>query len=721
MSISLKNTANYTKNFIVLCLLILAISCSETSISNKEADKDWPVYLGGNSSMQYSSLKQITKENIQNLEVAWTFSTGDASKDGKTQIQCNPIIVNGVMYGSSPKLKIFAIDAASGESKWIFDPNAKVNFAMNVNRGVTFFENKGKQSIFFTAGPELYCLDAKTGLLNEAFGNKGKISLKTGLGEAAQELYVVSTSPGIIYKDKLIIGTRVSENADAAPGFIQAFNAITGELEWTFHTIPQPGELGYETWPEEAYSNVGGANTWAGMSLDEERGIVYAPTGSAAFDFYGGNRKGENLFANCILALDAATGKRIWHFQTIHHDIWDRDIPAPPNLLTINHNGAKKDVVVTATKTGFVFVLDRETGEPVFGVEEKPVPVSNLNGEASWETQPFPVSPPPFTRQKFTDVEITNLSVSANSFVKAKLDSLRTGQQFMPPSKQGSIVFPGFDGGAGWGGNAFDPKSGLLVINAKEIPCIITMEKTQTENSNSVDLGKVSYLNTCAMCHGKELEGNPSVNYPALTNLSEKYQMKEVIQIIENGKGGLMPGFPQLKDNEKKALVNFLYGIENEQIDPHEYGKDANKRKLPYTHTGYNRFYDQEGYPAVKPPWGTLTAIDLNKGSIKWQVPLGEYEELRLRGIPKTGMVNYGGPTVTASGLVFIAATKDEYFRAFDLETGEEIWKYKLPAAGYATPSVYEVNGKQYIVIACGGGKANTKSGDKYLSFALSD
>ena len=704
---------------LIFASLLVFTKCDSNDHKLTEAGKDWPVYLGGNSGAQYSPLDQINRGNVQQLELAWEFSTGDADPDGKTQIQCNPIIIDGILYGSSPKLKVFALDAATGKQRWMYDPNAQVNFGMNVNRGVSYWREGEDERIFFTAGPELISLDAKTGNLVERFGEKGKTSLKAGLGKEAQELFVVSTTPGIIFRNKIIVGTRVSENSDAAPGFVQAFNVRSGALEWTFHTIPMPGEFGYETWPPEAYKTIGGANAWAGMSLDEERGIVYVPTGSASFDFWGGNRQGDNLFANCVLALNAETGERIWHYQIVHHDLWDRDVPAPPTLVTVEHNGKRIDAAAQITKTGFVFLLNRETGEPLFPVEERAVPPSDLKGEQASPTQPFPVKPPPFTRQKFTQDDITDLSKESHAYVAERLAKLRTGEPYIPPSTEGSVVFPGFDGGGGWGGAAFDPKSGLLFVNAKEVPTIITMEETKpTETNRVMDLGEAVYQTSCSMCHGKELQGNASANYPALTNLTGRYSQDEVLNIINHGRG-FMPGFKHLTEEKKTALVNYLSGIKTKPLDVHEMGMETNQRPSLYTHTGYNRFYDQEGYPAIKPPWGTLTAIDLNAGVIKWQVPLGEFEELTKRGISKTGTQNYGGPVVTAGGLIFIGATVDEYFRAFDKDTGEELWKFKLPAAGYATPSIYQIGGKQYVVIACGGGKGGTKSGDRYLAFAL--
>ncbi|WP_149274261.1 outer membrane protein assembly factor BamB family protein [Pareuzebyella sediminis] len=701
-----------------LTLTLLLIACQDHSVSPPTTGIDWPVYLGTNGT-QYTPLEQINKENVHELRVAWEFATGDADPEKSTQMQCNAIVIDGILYATSPKLKTFALNAKTGKKLWVFDPGVEVNFGMNVNRGVTYYGQEGIRRIFFTAGEYLFCLDAKTGKTVQDFGRNGRVSLKTGLGQKAQDLYVVSTSPGVIFKDKIIMGTRVSENADAAPGTVQAFNVRTGALEWVFHTIPQPGEPGFETWPKNAFQNIGGANAWAGMTLDKKRGIVYVPTGSASFDFWGGNRHGENLFANCILALHADTGKPVWHFQTVHHDIWDRDVPSPPALVTVNHQGESREAVAQHTKSGFVFLLDRDTGKPLFPIVERPVPPSDIKGELASTTQPFPVKPPPFTRQQFVAQDITRLSQASHDSVARRLAQLRTGEAFIPPSEQGTVVFPGFDGGGGWGGAAFDPKSGLLYVNAKEIPCVITLEEHQDGYiDEAVDLGQIVYNTRCVMCHGKDMRGDSSGTYPALTELSKRKNRAEILEIIDFG-GGFMPGFKHIPEEEKSAVVDFILGTLSEKLEVHESGKETNERISRYNHTGYNRFYDPEGYPAIKPPWGTLSAIDLNQGTIKWQIPLGEYEELTAKGIPKTGTANYGGPVVTAGGLVFIAATVDSYFRAFDKDSGKELWKYKLPFAGYATPSVYEIEGRQFIVLACGGGKAGTESGDRYLAFSL--
>ncbi|RMG74904.1 MAG: pyrroloquinoline quinone-dependent dehydrogenase [Bacteroidetes bacterium] len=703
--------------YYALFLVIAFSACDRPSPSGQ----DWPVAGGHKGQDHYSTLNQITPANVARLEPAWTYHSGGADPDNLSQIQCNPIVMDGIMYGSTPTLNVFAIDAATGEERWRFDPSEGKgfqNFGMGLNRGVTYWSDGDEARIFCTEGYYLYALNALTGRPILSFGDSGMVDLHVGLGPKAMGSYLSSNSPGIIYQDLIIMGTRVSEGNDAAPGHIRAFDVRTGELAWIFHTIPQPGEPGIETWPEDAWNRIGGANAWAGMALDDERGIVFVPTGSASYDFYGGNRHGENLYANCLIALNAATGERIWHFQTVHHDLWDRDLPAPPNLVTVTHEGRKIEAVAQITKHAQVFLFDRETGEPLFPIEERPVPASDLPGEETWPTQPFPVKPPPFARQRLTEADLTDRTPEAHAAVLARFREVRSDGQFVPPSREGSVIFPGFDGGGEWGGAAFDPTNSTLYVNGSVMPWILTMVPVIREASSLLaDQGKPLYLTACGTCHGADrLGGEFMGKVPSLLGLQERLPEDRADSVIRYGRG-VMPGYGHLEDQQIEALLAYLY----DKSDPAEVSlqREDDPYFIPYASTGYNRFLDPDGYPAVKPPWGTLTAIDLNAGEIRWQVPLGDMPDAYGPGAPPTGTENYGGPVVTAGGVLFIAATKDERFRAFDKETGELLWETELPAAGYATPATYEVGGRQFVVIACGGGKLGTKSGDAYLAFAL--
>lgn len=696
-------------------LILLLVSCDQKSPESKASElATWKVKGGNPEATQYSSLSQITKENVNNLTLAWKYDSQEAdTAQNRSQMQCNPIIIEGVLYGTSPTLKAFALDAKTGKEIWKFADGDESDGGLGVNRGVTYWEEGEDKRILYSLGQYLYALDAQTGKKIQSFGVNGKVSLKEGLGERSANLMVVSNTPGVIYKNLIIMGSRVNEGPIAAAGYLRAYNVKTGKLAWVFHTIPHPGEPGYETWPEDAWERIGGANAWSGMAVDNKRGLVFAGTGSASFDFWGGNRKGQNLYANCILALNAETGERKWHYQTIHHDLWDRDLPASPILATLTHEGKQIDAVVQTTKSGHVYVLNRDTGEPLFPVEEIAVPKSDLEGEETWPTQPLPVKPPAFARQEFTEQMINNITPEIETFVKEKYQKLKKGKQFVPPSKEGTILFPGFDGGAEWGGASFDP-NGILYVNANEMPWILTMVDVRMKEDAWVGISL--YRTNCATCHGIDRGGDGHV-YPPLRNLQEKFNKESLKQFILTGKGA-MPAFSHLSDKDRDAIARYVLDM-HERTAEEKQGIFERSPDVIFSNTGYIRFLTPEGYPAVTPPWGTMNAIDLNKGEIKWQVPLGEYKELTEKGIPPTGTENYGGPVATAGGIIFIAASRDEKFRAFDKESGKILWEYNLPAAGYATPAVYEVDGKQFVVIACGGGKSGTKSGDNYLAFAL--
>ncbi|MEZ4702827.1 MAG: PQQ-binding-like beta-propeller repeat protein [Rhodothermales bacterium] len=691
-------------------ILVLVLS----SCAAPDGNTDWRYFGGDLANSQYSTLDQIDRTNVGRLDVAWTYHTGDADSSNRSQIQFNPIVVDGVLYGASPRLKLFALDAATGAEKWVFDLYAAGDApsVFGVSRGVAYWESGDDRRLLYGAGHRLFALDARTGLPIPSFGSGGFVDLREGLDRDAAGTFWSLNTPGVVYQDLYIVGGRVAEELPSAPGHIRAYDIRTGERAWIFHTIPQPGEYGYNSWPADAWQRTGGVNVWSGMSLDPERGTVYLPTGSAAFDFWGGNRHGENLFANAILALDAATGERKWHYQTVRHDIWDRDLPAAPNLVTVTHDGRRIDALAQITKSGHVWLLDRDTGAPLFPVEERQVLPSDLDGEAAWPTQALPTRPPPFARQQLGPDDINDLFPEQAAVFRDSLARLRSAGQFVPPSTQGTIIFPGFDGGGEWGGAAHDPNAGILYVNANEMPWVLQMRKIDLDASQrSFSAGQQLFAYYCYNCHGAG--ASDATGIPSLAGIGQRKTREQVAAQVRGG-GVRMPALPYLKPDEVDAIVAFLFG------DPQPEGLTASpEAAVRYNHMGYNRFVDANGYPVVRPPWGTLNAIDLNRGEILWSVPLGEIPELTARGIPKTGTENYGGPIATAGGLLFIGASKDERFRAFDRATGEELWSTRLPSGGYATPATYAVNGRQYVVIAAGGGKMGTRSGDAYVAFAL--
>lgn len=688
-------------------MLILGISAFTLS---SDTEEDWPAYLGGSEMSHYSSLVQINRSNVNKLEVAWKYNTLDSGV-----FQCNPIIIKGVLYGISAAGKVFALNGATGEEKWQFNPDTIKRFL--VNRGVTYWEDGEDKRILFSYDQWLYALDARTGIPLKQFGNNGRVSLKSGLGkpEALEKKYLMSRTPGTIYKDLLIMPTVMMESAGAAPGFIQAFNVRTGKIAWVFHTIPLPGEFGFDTWPADVHDRgiVGGANNWTGMAIDTKRGIVYAPTGSAAPDFFGGSRKGANLFASTLLALDVNTGKRIWHYQFVRHDIWDRDIPSPPNLLTIKRNGKSIDVVAQFTKSGHVFVFDRETGKPVFPIRDVAVPKSPVAEEEAWPTQPLPTMPAPVSRNLITESDLNTASPDYDSLLQVFRGTVKG--IFQPFSDKPTLVVPGLNGGAEWGGAAAD-KNGIVYVNSNEVPWIVTIRSNT--GFGEMSRGQAMYVQNCSPCHGVDRFGNPASGFPALNTIKNKLKKSEVHEIIASGKGK-MPGFPQISEDDRKAILNYLFEEESEK-DKLASAKNVFGAVEPWDLKGYSKFLDSNGDPGIKPPWGILTAVDLNTGLHKWKVPLGDVKKYRDQGLAPTGTENYGGPIVTASGLIFIAATKDGKFRVFDKDKGKLLWETDLPTAGYATPSTYMINGVQYVVVACGGTRLGAIKGDQVVAFRLS-
>jgi quinoprotein glucose dehydrogenase len=710
--------------FPALSLIILSnvVSCDV----GDDRYQTWKQSRGDAGSSSYSSLDQINRDNVNLLEVAWIYHSGDQDDIDwiYSASQVNPIVIDEVMYLTTPAIKVAALNAATGEASWIFDP-FEDDDPSGVNRGVVYWEDGDDRRIFFSAGPYLYALDAGNGLPVNEFGDAGRVDLREDLGRDPALISVSYTSPGIIHKDLLIMGSSVGEGPGAAPGHIRAYNTLTGEIEWIFHTIPHPGEFGYETWGSNAWQLAGGANNWGGMSLDTEKEIVFVPTGSPAPDFYtpGTRGAGKHLFSNTILALDANSGERIWHYQTIRHDLWDYDLPAPPNLVTINRDGREIDALAQISKHGFVFVLDRETGEPLFPVEERSVPESNIEGEEVWPVQRFPIKPEPLIREHVTEDDLTDRTPEAREYALERFRELHYEGIFTPADVQETLSYPGTRGGATWGGASYDPESNMLYVNVNDFGTTYSLRRVEVPEINKENVvlwGESLYQANCASCHGIPGNDRPS-QYPDLDMAHQRYTETDVLEIMDSGRG-IMPPFPHLSEEEKSAIVEYLFNLDldGSTISVTEPDTEENYTYSYVVDSAYQLFLDQDGYPATKPPWGSLNAIDLNTGDLVWKVPLGEYQELTEQGIPVTGTQNLGGSIVTSGGLVFIAAAEDEIFRAFDKDTGEILWEYDLPAGGHAIPSTYEIDGRQYIVIAAtGGSRVGTTKGDTYIAFSL--
>jgi quinoprotein glucose dehydrogenase len=687
---------------IIFEILLAGFACGHVAA---QTTVDWPVYNGGPDAGHYSQLAQINRANVHRLTTAWSFDTGE-----KGNIEDNPLIVDGTLYAYTPSGKVIALDAATGKLKWKFDSGLH---STQPARGVAYWTDGERPRIFAGILNFLYCLDARTGEPISTFGEAARIDLRKQLSGDYEIQSIVLTTPGIIYKDLIIVGGRNPETHPAPPGDIRAFDVRSGELRWTFHTIPRPGEPGYETWPPEAWKTAGAANNWAGMALDAGHGIVYVPTGSAVFDFYGGDRVGNDLYADTLLALDANTGKRLWHFQAVHHDIWDRDLPAQPALYDFKQNGKTVEGLAQITKQGYIYLFNRLTGLPLFPIRELSYPASTVPGEVTSATQPKPDAPMPFARQRLTEDMLTTRTPEAHAWALHAFHTFRSGGQFVPFALgQQTVVFPGFDGGGEWNGAAIDPATDILYVGSTEMAW--TGGLSEAEQGGGA--GARTYQNQCAVCHGVNRAGAPPA-FPSLVNVLNRLTAQQVTEDVKHGTGR-MPSFPSI---DAPALASLLDYLRTDASPASEVGKEPANGPAQYIFTGYRKFLDPDGYPAISPPWGTLNAIDLQTGKYLWKIPLGEYPELVKQGIRNTGSELYGGPIVTAGGIVFIGATVyDRQFHAFDSRTGKLLWETQLPFAGIATPSTYMVNGRQYVVIASSGGRdPKSPVGGAYVAFAL--
>jgi membrane-bound PQQ-dependent dehydrogenase (glucose/quinate/shikimate family) len=616
----------------VVLIFLLLVPCAGRA-------QDWRFYGGNAGGTRFSSLQQINRQNVGALKQVWTYHTGEVNRTNETDrhhtapFETTPVVVDGMLYLSTPSNRVIALDAETGREIWQFDPQAgRSERIFFQHRGVAYWQSEtgdDRRILYGTFDGRMICLNAKTGRPCRSFGTNGVVNLRVGVANEFPDAEYAVTSPPAVYKDLIIVGAAVPEYPSRGPsGSVRAFDVRTGHLVWTFHTIPGPGEAGHDTWGKEEWRGRTGANVWSIMSVDVERDLVFLPIGSASYDFYGGDRKGQDLFANSLVALQASTGKLVWYFQMVHHDLWDYDLPAQPTLITLRRNGEAIPAVAQVTKMGFVFIFDRVTGKPLFPVEERPVPASDVPGEVAWPTQPFPSKPPALVRQELTENDITTVTPESNRYCAKLFHSLATRGMYTPYGRKQTLVVPGTLGGATWSGGSFDPELGYLFVNVNELGAVGAMEPQ-----------------------------------PA---------------------GAPLPYRRGSREGE------------------------------------YARFWDQNQWPCQKPPWGTLNAVDVNKGEIVWKVPLGAVDGLNT----ETGSPNLGGSVATAGGLVFIGAAADARFRAFDSRTGKQLWMAELDASGHAAPVTYigKKSSKQFVVIAAGGGGYfRGKVSDEVVAFALRD
>lgn len=721
MKLNMKTKDIFLEGKFVLIGVILMLNFASCKNDKSENSNTWAAYKGDEKSTSYSPLDQINLSNVSQLKNAWTFQMNDLPQGQEpVSSESNPIIVDGVMYTSSGKQTVYAIDAAAGKEIWSCK-TLEEGKPSAASRGVTYWESGDDKRILYSSGNYLMAIDAKTGKIIPSFGTNGRVNLNEGVRDDPHKISVSLSSPGRIFKDLIIIGLRTPDFYGAPPGYIRAYNCKSGKLEWTFHTIPHPGEPGYETWPPEAYKYAGGVNCWAGLSIDSDRGMVFLALGSPSYDYYGADRKGENLYGNCILALDAATGHYKWHFQAVHHDLWDYDLPAPPNLVTIKKDGKDIDAVAQVTKHGFVFILDRETGKPLYPVEERKVPASNMPGEEAWPTQPFPLKPKAFVKQSMTESDLNHWSDEDYKAILEKFRSVRYEGLFTPPDLKGTLSLPATRGGANWGGAAYDPNTSYLYIRGNNLPEIITIvdiDKHFAARNNTIfETGRATYMTHCSSCHGAEKKGIPPT-YPSLVSLKDKMDENEALEKIRIG-GGQMPAFKGvISADEEQAIIAFLYDKKGEQPRQQTAGKTGETKGIRYGNiTGYRTWAGPSGNPAMKGPWGTLNALNLSTGEYEWQIPLGNDEKLQKEGGPITGLLGRSGPMVTAGGLVFISGAEDKKLWAFDKSTGKQVWQTALPAANNANVCSFFVKGKQFIALSIGGTKENPSG--SIMAFAL--
>ena len=704
---STRSLVRAVTTLLIVVSLFSIISCNTSS--NRE--NTWSAYKADANSSSYSSLDQINVSNVNQLKNAWTFQMNDLPQGQEpVSSQSNPIIVDGVMYTNSGKQTVYAINATTGKEIWACKTLEEGNPSA-ASRGVTYWESGDDKRILYSSGNFLMAIDAKTGKIIPSFGMSGKVNLNEGVRDDPEKISVSLSSPGRVFKDLIIIGLRTPDFYGAPPGYIRAYNCKSGKLEWTFHTIPHPGEPGYETWPPDAYKYAGGVNCWAGLSIDKERGMVFLALGSPSYDYYGADRTGQNLYGNCVLALDAATGHYKWHFQTVHHDLWDYDLPAPPNLVTLRKDGKDIDAVAQVTKHGFVFVLDRETGKPLYPIEERKVPVSNMPGEKSWPTQPFPEKPKAFVKQSMTENDLNNYSDSSHAAILEKFRSVRYEGLFTPPDLKGTLSLPATRGGANWGGAAYDPNTSYLYIRGNNLPEIITIvdidKHFAARDKSNFEMGRVTYMKLCSSCHGGEKKGI-APSFPSLEDLKNKMDENKALEKVRMG-GGQMPGFKGvLSTTEEQAIIAFLYDKKGDQTPVTSDEKKEEPEAIRYGNiTGYRTWSDPSGNPAMKGPWNTLSALNLSTGEYEWQIPVGNDERLQEKGGPNTGLLARSGPMVTAGGLIFISGAEDKKLWAFDKSTGKLVWEIVLPAANNANVCSFFVQGKQFIALSVGGTKEN--------------